>query len=65
MAVEKFSFSEGEGLIVCAGDGKFYIYRLNRQSDNKAVRELVRRRPPDGDHEQRRASCPVKEIQAL
>ena len=45
MAVEKFSFSEGEGLIVCAGDGKFYIYRLNRQSDNKAVRELVRRRP--------------------
>lgn len=45
MAVEKFSFPGGEGLIVCAGNGKYYIYRLNRQSDNKAVRELVRRRP--------------------
>lgn len=45
MAVEKFSFSEGEGLIVCTGDGRFYIYRLNGQSDNKAVRELIRHRP--------------------
>lgn len=45
IAVEKCSFSGGEGLIVCAGDGKSYIYRLDRQSDNKAVRELVRHRP--------------------
>ena len=45
IAAEKCSHSGKDGILFFAGDGKFYFYRLNRQSDNKAVRELIRRRP--------------------
>lgn len=45
MAAEKCSHSGEDGILFFAGDEKFYFYRLNRQSDNKAVRELIRRRP--------------------
>lgn len=45
MAAEKCSYSGKDGLLVCADDGKFYFYGLEMQSDNKAARELIRRRP--------------------
>ncbi|MDE7266519.1 MAG: hypothetical protein K2N89_03530, partial [Lachnospiraceae bacterium] len=45
IAAEKGSFSGKEGMLICAANGKFYFYSLNQQSDNKAVRELIRRRP--------------------
>ncbi len=45
IAAEKCSFAGKEGILLFAGDEKFYFYRLIRQSDNKAVRELIRRRP--------------------
>lgn len=45
LAAEKCSHSGEEGILFVAGDEEFYFYRLNSQSDNKAIRELIRRLP--------------------
>lgn len=45
MAMEKCSFSENEGILVYVENGEFYFYGLNLQSENKAVRDLIRRSP--------------------
>ena len=44
LSVEKCSLHDDEGLLIYDNDGKYYFYRFC-QSENKPLKELVRRRP--------------------